>query len=92
MDLGGIYPTAVGGAAVAEVGPSSGRAKVPIPRARALNSRAAERKNMKRASHACEPCRQRKTKCDSQRPMCSHCANYKINCHYGEGKREMARK
>ena len=62
MDLGGSNPTAAGGAVVTEVGPSSGRAKVPIRRARALSSRAAERKNVKRASHACEPCRQRKTK------------------------------
>ncbi|KAG0635154.1 hypothetical protein HOY80DRAFT_1012039 [Tuber brumale] len=28
----------------------------------------------------------------SQRPACSHCADYKINCYYGEGKREMVRK
>ncbi|KAG0128381.1 hypothetical protein HOY82DRAFT_489240 [Tuber indicum] len=28
----------------------------------------------------------------SQRPVCSHCADYKINCYYGEGKREMVRK
>ncbi|RPB02869.1 hypothetical protein L873DRAFT_1671617 [Choiromyces venosus 120613-1] len=28
----------------------------------------------------------------SKRPVCSHCADYKINCYYGEGKREMARK
>ncbi|CUS07415.1 unnamed protein product [Tuber aestivum] len=93
MDPEEGYLATVGGAAsvVAEVAPLSERAKVPIPRGRALSSRAAERKN-KRASHACEPCRQRKTKCDVRRPVCTHCADYKINCYYGEGKREMARK
>jgi len=28
----------------------------------------------KRASHACESCRVKKTKCDEQRPSCSNCA------------------
>jgi len=29
---------------------------------------------------------------NSQRPVCGHCADYKMNCHYGESKREVARK
>lgn len=36
----------------------------------------------KRALIACETCRQRKTKCDNQRPTCGGCVEMQIQCQY----------
>ncbi|KAJ4511562.1 hypothetical protein HRR83_004400 [Exophiala dermatitidis] len=39
-----------------------------------------------RTSHACEPCRERKTKCDGSRPACRRCLHTGTTCYYGYGK------
>ncbi|KAK2689412.1 hypothetical protein QWA68_011946 [Fusarium oxysporum] len=31
---------------------------------------------------ACEPCRQRKSRCDGAKPRCSHCIRRRTECHY----------
>lgn len=45
-----------------------------------------------RVSHACEPCRHRKTKCSGERPMCKHCEDFKITCNYADGKRDRVKR
>ena len=45
-----------------------------------------------RVTHACEPCRQRKTKCSGERPICKHCQDFKISCYYADGKRDRVKK
>lgn len=45
-----------------------------------------ERPERARTSHACEPCRERKTKCDGERPSCRRCLHTGTSCHYGYGK------
>lgn len=45
-----------------------------------------------RVTHACEPCRNRKTKCSGERPTCKHCDDFGLKCVYAEGKRDRARK
>ncbi|KAJ8103135.1 fungal-specific transcription factor domain-containing protein [Lipomyces tetrasporus] len=44
-----------------------------------------------RISHACESCRLRKTKCSGERPVCSHCRAFGIECHYANNKRDRTR-
>ncbi|KAK9369113.1 fungal-specific transcription factor domain-containing protein [Lipomyces kononenkoae] len=44
-----------------------------------------------RISHACEPCRLRKTKCSGERPACSHCIAFGIDCNYANNKRDRTR-
>ncbi|KAK9450553.1 fungal-specific transcription factor domain-containing protein [Limtongia smithiae] len=41
-----------------------------------------------RISHACEPCRIRKTKCSGKTPICSHCQAFGIACYYASNKRD----
>ena len=41
-----------------------------------------------RVAQACEPCRQRKTKCHGDRPTCRHCAEISIECYYVDGTRD----
>ncbi|KAL8663952.1 MAG: hypothetical protein Q9168_008006 [Polycauliona sp. 1 TL-2023] len=48
--------------------------------------------NKHRVTHACEPCRQRKTKCSGERPVCKHCEDFNISCLYEDGKRDRTRK
>lgn len=67
-------------------------AKIAIPRLRrysgnATTAVASFSGDKHRVSHACEPCRQRKTKCSGERPTCKHCSDCKINCEYADGKR-----
>ena len=45
-----------------------------------------------RVTHACEPCRSRKTKCSGERPICKHCQDFKIACYYADGKRDRVKK
>ena len=45
-----------------------------------------------RVSHACEPCRARKTKCSGERPTCAHCIEYKLTCVYADGKRDRVKR
>ncbi|KAK9353842.1 fungal-specific transcription factor domain-containing protein [Lipomyces doorenjongii] len=44
-----------------------------------------------RISHACESCRLRKTKCSGERPVCSHCRAFGIDCYYAHNKRDRTR-
>ncbi|KAI8716339.1 Zn(2)-C6 fungal-type domain-containing protein [Fusarium sp. LHS14.1] len=36
----------------------------------------------KRTAHACEPCRQRKSRCDGSRPVCDLCNVHGVECYY----------
>jgi hypothetical protein len=45
-----------------------------------------------RVSHACEPCRQRKTKCSGERPTCTRCKDIDVVCFYADGKRDRLKK
>ncbi|KAK9239920.1 fungal-specific transcription factor domain-containing protein [Lipomyces kononenkoae] len=44
-----------------------------------------------RISHACESCRLRKTKCSGERPACSHCIAFGIECNYVDNRRDRTR-
>ncbi|KAK9390758.1 fungal-specific transcription factor domain-containing protein [Lipomyces mesembrius] len=44
-----------------------------------------------RISHACQSCRLRKTKCSGERPVCSHCRAFGIDCYYAHNKRDRTR-
>lgn len=70
-------------------------AKIAIPRLKknteALSS-SARSSGRHRVNHACEPCRQRKTKCSGERPICKHCQDFRIDCFYADGKRDRAKK
>lgn len=74
--------------------PSLGRAggsaaKVAIPRAPSL----LEQSNVnKRVGHACESCREQKTKCSGDRPTCQRCQDLGLTCLYGDRKRERTAK
>ena len=45
-----------------------------------------------RVAQACEPCRQRKTKCHGERPTCKHCVEVNTECYYVDGKRDKDRR
>ncbi|KAA8903266.1 fungal-specific transcription factor domain-containing protein [Sphaerosporella brunnea] len=67
--------------------------KRPSPTRDELNDESCVRKEPRRnISRACEPCRQRKVKCDGQRPICGHCTDYKLDCFYGGTKKELTEK
>lgn len=75
--------------------PSSKAAKVAIPRLkRSLDAQEGSSKpgGRHRVTHACEPCRHRKTKCSGERPVCRHCLDFKIQCYYADGKRDRVKK
>ncbi|KAH6686368.1 fungal-specific transcription factor domain-containing protein [Plectosphaerella plurivora] len=36
----------------------------------------------RRIARACDMCRKKKIKCDGRLPACSHCTNYKTECHF----------
>lgn len=40
-----------------------------------------------RTNHACELCRQKRTKCPGERPFCSKCQNLNLVCVYPDTKR-----
>lgn len=74
---------------------ASKAAKVAIPRLkRSLDSGdiGAKGSSKHRVTHACEPCRHRKTKCSGERPTCRHCQDFKIACYYADGKRDRVKK
>jgi hypothetical protein len=71
--------------------PSSqtGNPKVAIPRAPG----SFEQSNTnKRVGHACESCREQKTKCSGDRPVCQRCQELGLTCLYGDRKRERTAK
>jgi hypothetical protein len=49
-------------------------------------------KKRHRVNHACEPCRERKSKYSAERPICKHCHDSKIACFYTDGKRNRVKK
>ena len=70
-------------------------AKIAIPRLKKTAetaSKSPRSSGRHRVNHACEPCRQRKTKCSGERPVCTHCQDFKIACFYADGKRDRAKK
>ena len=62
--------------------------KVAIPRQRAPS---APRYN-RRVPRACASCRQRKTKCSGDTPVCRQCRELRATCNYPEGWRERTKK
>lgn len=58
-------------------------AKVAIPRTGGES--ATYRRH--RSARACEPCRNRKIKCDGNKPMCRQCVEQKITCTFLDVKR-----
>lgn len=60
--------------------------KVAIPRA-AGSSDISNRSRRRRSPRACEPCRQRKIKCEGTRPACRQCVESHITCLYQDVKR-----
>lgn len=63
--------------------PGPGLSKVAIPRLTPTDVSHGRR----RSARACEPCRQRKIKCDGVRPSCSQCSFNKQQCFYEDVKR-----
>jgi len=65
--------------------------KIAIPRLRrksdAKSMALAAGRYEHRVSHACEPCRHRKTKCSGEQPICKHCEDFNLVCAYADGKR-----
>lgn len=71
-------------------------AKIAIPRLKrsvdAIGEGSTKSGGRHRVTHACEPCRHRKTKCSGERPTCRHCQDFKISCYYADGKRDRVKK
>lgn len=63
--------------------PAQVNSKVAIPRLSAPSSARGRR----RSARACEPCRQRKIKCDGIRPACGQCVYHNNRCTYEDVKR-----
>jgi hypothetical protein len=64
-------------------GAGPGVAKVAIPRAAPYSIHSQRR----RSARACEPCRQRKIKCDGNKPVCRQCHEHNVTCSYLDVKR-----
>ncbi|RAL04313.1 uncharacterized protein BO80DRAFT_422159, partial [Aspergillus ibericus CBS 121593] len=58
-------------------------AKVAIPRTTSASSQSQRR----RSARACEPCRQRKIKCDGNKPICRQCIDHNVSCFFVDVKR-----
>ncbi|PYH91081.1 C6 transcription factor [Aspergillus ellipticus CBS 707.79] len=81
MDRPGPYPNQSSSFSSREVsGPAP---KVAIPRTTSFSSQSQRR----RSARACEPCRQRKIKCDGNKPVCRQCVDHNISCLYVDVKR-----
>jgi hypothetical protein len=63
---------------------SASTPKVAIPRLAGSDPFTPGRR---RSARACEPCRQRKIKCDGIRPSCGQCAYHNHSCSYEDVKR-----
>ena len=59
--------------------------KVAIPRQRGVQNAQLSRRRVRRA---CDPCRQRKKKCNGNHPICDCCDADGIDCSYSASKRE----
>lgn len=69
-------------------GKANGNGKVAIPRHR---QGIAPRYN-RRVPRACESCRQRKTKCSGDTPVCRQCRELRVTCQYPDGWKERTKK
>jgi len=58
--------------------------KVAIPRIRQVKSWSSR----SRVSLACNSCRTMKAKCSGHRPVCVRCERLRVECNYGERKRQ----
>ena len=70
---------------------------VPIPRiswplAGGSASGGSATSRTSRVTQACEPCRQRKSKCDGERPSCKHCHALNVECFYQDGKKDKGKR
>ena len=65
--------------------------KLPISRSKGRGSRAASHTST-RVNQACQSCRQRRIKCNGERPVCKPCQDYDIECVYQDGKRDKDRR
>ena len=65
--------------------------KLLISRAKGRRQRAASYAST-RVNQACQSCRQRRIKCDGDRPVCKPCQDYDIECVYQDGKRDKERR
>ena len=65
--------------------------KLLINRARGRGQRAASHTST-RVNQACQSCRQRRIKCNGERPVCKPCQDYDIECVYQDGKRDKERR
>lgn len=74
----GSIPGSIPGPALGAVG-----SKVAIPRLVPSDVSHGRR----RSARACEPCRQRKIKCDGLRPSCGQCVYHHQQCSYEDVKR-----
>jgi hypothetical protein len=45
-----------------------------------------------RVSHACELCREKRARCNGERPTCQRCAKLGVECQYGLAKNDRRRK
>jgi Fungal Zn(2)-Cys(6) binuclear cluster domain len=66
----------------------SANAKVPIPRQRSIF----ESRYSRRVPKACLSCRQRKTKCSGDVPVCKQCRGLRIYCKYSDGMRDRVKR
>ncbi|KAI3058356.1 transcriptional regulator family: Fungal Specific TF [Aspergillus niger] len=62
--------------------------KVAIPRITCASNQS----QVRRCARACGPCRQRKTKCDGNKPVCRPCVDHNVSCFYADVKRVHDRK
>ncbi|OJZ81489.1 hypothetical protein ASPFODRAFT_145220 [Aspergillus luchuensis CBS 106.47] len=81
MDRPGPYPYQSSSSSSREV--SGSAAKVAIPRTTSSSSQSQRR----RSARACEPCRQRKIKCDGNKPVCRQCIDHNVSCFFVDVKR-----
>lgn len=63
-------------------------AKVAIPR----NHAGSSVRYSRRVAKACESCRQRKTKCSGDTPVCRQCRELRVKCQYPDGMREKTKR
>ncbi|KAL7649398.1 transcription factor [Aspergillus niger] len=86
VDRPGLYPYPSSSSSSREVPGSAG--KVAIPRIMCDSSKS----QVRRCRKACGPCRQRKTKCDGNKPVCRPCVDHNVSCFYTDVKRVRDRK
>ncbi|KAJ5981737.1 hypothetical protein N7499_009211 [Penicillium canescens] len=78
------YPSAASSSSSAPGSAFRSAPKVAIPRLAGSETGFGGRR---RSARACEPCRQRKIKCDGLRPSCGQCIYHNHRCSYEDVKR-----